>query len=522
MRKLVIAICLVSSWITTAAAQSTTTISVTPFFGGAYGTVTTSVSAGNCMQTDGQEGEGYSSVYMAGYQLFENPGTSASGQNNPALTFIGPGTYTATGYWTGYQGQDPNGNGCTVAGSSATQIVTVPQYNSAIIIQPPTQTLQAGQALTIPIILDNGDGAGYGPTPTGAITLYCKGPRFTAFPGATPYTFTISQPTDGVPPGTYQAYIGYAGDSNFTPVNSSPFTITIESAQQATSTTVTVAPNPVVKGNTVALSAVVTPTGQVAPTGTVTLLASGTKVATIPVANGAGSISIPANIAPGTYNIQALYSGDSFNLPSTSSPVSVTVVAQTATTTTVSVTPTTIIAGQTAQISANVTPQIGDSPPSGTLTITANGRTVTTIPLQNGLASLNFSTNGVPAGTYNVIGTYSGSATATSSTSAPQTVVIVPASTVALTASPNPVNQGSITTLTAVVKTGSGTPVTSGTITFSYGGNSLGTATLNSSGTAQLPIATSSFAAGTYTIQASYPGSGNIPAATGSVPLVVN
>jgi hypothetical protein len=276
------------------------------------------------------------------------------------------------------------------------------------------------------------------------------------------------------------------------------------------------------KGEAVTIAVSVAPTGPNLPTGSVTILEGSAKLTTVALTNGIGTLTLPADIAPGTYNLQALYSGDNFNLPSTSSPVSVTVVAQTATTTTLAVTPSTIIEGQVAHISANVTPLIGNTPPVGTVTITADGRTVATLPLQNGSASLNFSTNGVPAGTYNVVGTYNGSATATSSTSAPQTVVIVPASTLALTASPNPVKQGTITTLTALVKTGSGSPVTSGTITYTYGGNTLGTANLNSSGTAQLPIATSAFAPGTYSIQASYPGSGNIPAATGTVSLVVN
>jgi len=77
--------------------------------------------------------------------------------------------------------------------------------------------------------------------------------------------------------------------------------------------------------------------------------------------------------------------------------------------------------------------------------------------------------------------------------------------------------------LTATAKNG-GAPVTSGTVTvtFSEGSNTLGSASLNSSGVAQLPIATSGLAAGTYTVQAAFGGSGSsIPAASGTVSLVV-
>jgi hypothetical protein len=124
--------------------------------------------------------------------------------------------------------------------------------------------------------------------------------------------------------------------------------------------------------------------------------------------------------------------------------------------------------------------------------------------------------------TYSVVANYNGDSKDISSTSAPMSVVITAASKLALTATPTPVAKGSITTLTATVTNGQGAPVTSGMITFSYSGGTLGTAALNSSGVAQLPLGTSAFVEGTYTIQASYPGSTSVPAASGSVGLVVN
>jgi hypothetical protein len=70
------------------------------------------------------------------------------------------------------------------------------------------------------------------------------------------------------------------------------------------------------------------------------------------------------------------------------------------------------------------------------------------------------------------------------------------------------------------VKNGS-SPVASGSVSFSEGGNSLGSASLSSSGVAQLPISTSALAAGTYTIEASFAGNSNDPAASGTVSLTV-
>lgn len=438
---------------------------------------------------------------------------------------LSAGTYQVSANYSGYSGVDGSGNACYVGGASANINVVVPTVATTTTVQLPTSTtLQVGQTLTLPVIVSTSaqnpqDNIG------GLVTLY-YGSRAIAsqqLASGVPSAFaTITASTSGLPTGAYQLTVNYPGSSYFAASASSAFTVTLAPAHMATTTSASVSPNPVVKGEPATITATISPTGPNIPTGSVTLLVGSTTLSTLPLTNGAGTLTIPADIAPGTYSLQALYGGDSFNLPSTSSPVSVTVVAQTPTTTLAIVTPSTIIQGQTAQISTSVTPQTGNTPPTGTVTLSANGETVTTLPLESGTANLNFSTNGIPAGTYTVVGTYSGNATAMASASTPQTVVIVPASTLAFSASPNPVNQGAITTLTAVAKTGTGVPVTTGTITFSYASNTLGTANLNSSGTAQLPIATSSFAAGTYSLQANDPGSGNIPAATGTVSLVVN
>lgn len=438
---------------------------------------------------------------------------------------LGPGTYSVSASYSGFGGTTGGGASCSVGGASASVNVVVPLMNTATAVQlPSSTTLQVGQTLSLPVTVSttvsNPQYLIQGP-----VTLYYGSRAVASQPltsGVPLASATITASTRGLPTGTYQLSVNYPGSSYFAASASSAFTIILAPAHMASTTSVAVSPNPIVKYSPANITVSVTPTGPNPPTGSATLLLGSTKLATVSIANGSGILTLPASIAPGTYSIQALYSGDGFNLPSTSSPVSVTVVAQTPTTTLAIVSPGTIIQGQTAQISTSVTPQIGNATPTGTVTITANGEAVTTLPLKSGTANLNFSTNGIATGTYSVVGTYNGSATDTSSASAPQTVIVVPASTLALTASPNPVKQGTIATLTAVVKTGTGSPVTSGTITFSYAGNILGTANLNSSGTSKLPIATSSFATGAYTIQASYPGSGNIPAAMGTVSLVVN
>jgi hypothetical protein len=317
--------------------------------------------------------------------------------------------------------------------------------------------------------------------------------------------------------------VSYSGDVNCAPSNSSPFTITVLPSQQATSATLSVSPNPVLVNETVGVIVSITPTGNVTPTGTINLLVAGKSVATLPLTTGNGgaaSLFFPADLPAGTYSVQALYSGDKFNLPSTSNEVSVIVDSTTTTTTDLSVSPASVTEGQAALISVRVFTVIGNGVPTGTVTISANGETLAALRLTEAYASLNASTAGYTPGTYSVVASYSGDATDTASHSSTQTVTILQATTVTVTASPNPVTQGTVTTLTATVKNGS-SPVASGSVSFSEGGNSLGSASLSSSGVAQLPISTSALAAGTYTIEASFAGNSNDPAASGTVSLTV-
>jgi hypothetical protein len=80
---------------------------------------------------------------------------------------------------------------------------------------------------------------------------------------------------------------------------------------------------------------------------------------------------------------------------------------------------------------------------------------------------------------------------------------------VTISASPSTTSVGQVVTLTAAVApVGSTTP--SGTVTFMNGSNVIGTATANASGVATLT--TSTLAAGTYTVSASYPGDTNYQA----------
>jgi hypothetical protein len=515
---------LLAAFSSASAQSSTTTVTAGASFGFVGGTASATFNGGpnGCADSSGEYG--VLVLYVPGNscltELFE--ANTVSCQNYDS--FVAPGTYQVTAEYTGYTGTD-----CSVPGSTASANATVPQGTSATAAQTPSGSIQSGQVLSLPIVVTGQQDNPYAPDPTGTVTLY-YGAQASGSQQLSPEnmmdqtsTATLTAPTKGVPPGQYQVLAKYGGDSNYLASTSSPVTVTIEAAQLSTSTALSVSPNPLVAGETTTLGIFVTRTGNVPPTGTVTILANGAKVDTATVTNGTATVAAPTTgLPPGTYSVIALYGGDQFNLPSTSSPVEVTLVATSPTTTTVTVTPNSLVEGQTTQITATVTQQIGNVAPTGTVALTANGSPLATLPLKNGVATLAASTSGIAPGTYNVIGKYSGNSTAQPSSSAGTTVTILKPATVNVTASPNPVTQGNVTTLIAGVLDGNGNPVTSGTVNFSYSGNALGSATIGSGATAQLPIATNGFAPGTYLISATYTGSQTIPPATGTVSLVVN
>jgi hypothetical protein len=83
---------------------------------------------------------------------------------------------------------------------------------------------------------------------------------------------------------------------------------------------------------------------------------------------------------------------------------------------------------------------------------------------------------------------------------------VLAATTTAVTASANPVPADESFTLTSKVKETYGSPVPTGSMTFSSGTTMLGTVTLDDTGAASLNESTLGYAAGAYTITATYSG----------------
>ncbi|HWW23183.1 MAG TPA: FG-GAP-like repeat-containing protein [Edaphobacter sp.] len=214
------------------------------------------------------------------------------------------------------------------ATATLTEIVTA--LPTTTVLQSSLNPSPAGQPVTFTAtITAQPENSVTGPFQTSTVT-------FTGLPGGPitrPVTFS-SQDTPAAPvigtatyttntllPGTYTITAAFSGNPSFNPSTSATLTQVVTSA--LTTTTLTATPNPAYVTQTVTLSATVnSPIGT--PTGTVQFFDGTTPLATVPLASGNATFAT-ALLTPGDHTITAQYSGDTNNLPSTSSPITETI-----------------------------------------------------------------------------------------------------------------------------------------------------------------------------------------------------
>jgi cyclophilin family peptidyl-prolyl cis-trans isomerase len=180
--------------------------------------------------------------------------------------------------------------------------------------------------------------------------------------------------------------------------------------------------------------------------------------------------------------------------------------------------------GQSVTFTATVTPAAGASgTPTGTVTFfdTTSGTVLGTGTLDaTGTATLATSALGV--GSHTITAPYGGDATFGAGSGTVTQTVNAAASATAVTSSAGTSSSGQSVTFTATVTAsgaGSGTPTGTVTFTDSTSGTTLGTATLDTTGKAT--FSTTGLGVGTHTIAASYGGSGNFTASSGTVSQTV-
>jgi len=255
--------------------------------------------------------------------------------------------------------------------------------------------------------------------------------------------------------------------------------------------------------NTASLTATVSVTSGAfpQPAGTVSFLDGGAVLATAAVSNGqaTATVTLPA----GNNYVTASYNGDINNQASGSPPQDIVEGNITSTQLVSSADPSAV--GQAVTFTATVS---GASSPTGSVAFYDSANLLATAQLSGTSASVTVSSLAV--GNHNITAAYSGdSANDPSTSTALAQSVSRAATSVGLSAAPNPAVVGQAVTLTATLGGTYGTA--GGTATFYDGSTALGTAAV-SNGRAAMTV---SFAArGTHSLTASYSGDANNAAAT--------
>ncbi len=212
-------------------------------------------------------------------------------------------------------------------------------------------------------------------------------------------SFTIAS----LPIGVHAITATYGGDANFTASTSPELRQVVQSiSKSATTTMLASGLNPSTYGHPVTLTAMVTSSGQNKPSGSVVFRASqnGTNftVGRAPLnANGVASLTKSNLNGSYSYSITAVYSGDMFNLSSTS-PVVTQVVKQTTSAATITSSANPSSEGQAVTFTARIT-----SPTvtvTGPVTFTAGNTVLGRAQLSRGTAT--FTTSALPTGSITV------------------------------------------------------------------------------------------------------------------------
>ena len=384
-----------------------------------------------------------------------------------------------------------------------------------------------------------GSGVSSTPTEIAAANVDYDGPNEPG-PGGGLATADLETVTT-LPAGLYTITAVYSGDHNNLKSTSTfvfPVGTTAQNATQAVLSPPSVA-SPVF-GQRETLTETVNIVAQndpavVTPTGTVTFFDGSTGLGTsaLTVASGVATAELTTTALPaGSSNaISAVYHGDASDIPSVSSPMSLTV-SQTATSTAVTASPGAPVVGQPVTLTATVTEaDVGEGVLTGNVTF-FDGKTAlgsSAVTGSDGVGRAVLVTTSLALGDHSVTAVYNGDANNTASEPSgavnvsisrdvTQVVVLSPASS-AVYGQPL-----TITAIVSVVGPGAGMP-TDQVKFIGNGTETLGTGTIRvSGGVNTAAFATAGVPVGTYSIAAEYLGDANdAPStSTSSIPLTIN
>lgn len=191
---------------------------------------------------------------------------------------------------------------------------------------PPTETAATGGSATFTVSWSGTDvGSGIG---TYTIYVSQDGGAYTVWQSNTTLTSATYTASVGHTYSFYSIAMDKAGNVEAPKTAPDTTTQVVPPTPVVTTTTLTASATTVNQGATVTFNVTVAPAvGSIVPTGTVTFLDGSTTLATAPL-NASGTTSYTTSTLPvGSDSITAQYSGDSYNAASTSTPLTITVVA---------------------------------------------------------------------------------------------------------------------------------------------------------------------------------------------------
>jgi len=459
-------------------------------------------------------------------------GSPASVCSIPALSGAGTGTCTTSALQVGTTTLTASYLGdATFSTSTGTASVTITQLHPTVTVVPsPASPSPLNTSVTFTASLT---GAALTPTaPTGTMTFAVGGTVVASCTGpvtsAGVATCTIQDLTAGV----HSITATYSGDTNFTVTNPGSTSYTVTAAAATVGVTASPAsPSAVNTSVTFTAQLAALALSPVNPSGTMTFALNGTTVAscTGTVTAAGAAVCTIQDLPAGANTITATYSGDSnftaalagsttHNVSALAATVNVTSLPPSPSSVNTSVTFTAQLAG------VALTPVL----PTGTMTFALNGATVTSCTgTVNAAGAASCAIQNMPAGANGITASYSGDSNFTvASPGAKTQTVTALAATIGVTAvPPSPTSVNTSVTFAAQLAGVTLTPVVpSGKVNFTANGTTItgcGAVTVNAAGRAT--CTTSSLAAGSDPITATYSGDNNFTvAAAGTATQTVN
>lgn len=434
-----------------------------------------------------------------------NAVTNASGVASATLALNGPPrTASVTASFAGAANLE-------AASASSTFTVTTIPTSTSVVANPPVAVVNDPVTFTATVAPGLGSG-----TPSGSVQFKVDGADFGA-PVALSAGQATSAPISTLDVAFHTVQAVYLGDANYSGSTSPSTQFRVRNPLLPTTTTEVVAPSSSVFGQPVTLSASVTKSSGADPlTGSVTFTEGGTTIGTAGLDNAGNAEITVSDLAVGNHSIVATYSGDDVYGPSSSAPASASVAKADVAVALESADDTTVT-GESVGFSATISPVApGAGTPTGTAQLVIDGNNAgTPVTLSNGVATFDAVTS-LAAGDHTIAVSYSGDAGFKPGNDSLTQQVAPASTTTTLISGPSPQVEEETVTMTATVAAnapGSGSPT--GTVVFRADGTVIGSAPLSAAGgSSEATFTTTTLAAGTHQLTATYGGDGDFTAST--------